>query len=123
MKHSTVILKLWQKLFNANDINIVKTYSNDAVFLGTFAKNIKQGRALISTYFVGLFKKENLNVQFTKEIYVNDIEDGYIVSGIYIFSYTENGATQTVKARYSFTIQYLNGKPFIINQHSSIVPE
>jgi hypothetical protein len=123
MKHSTVILKLWQKLFNANDINIVKTYSNDAVFLGTFAKNIKQGRALISTYFVGLFKKENLNVQFTKEIYVNDIEDGYIISGIYIFSYTENGAKQSVRARYSFTIQYLNGKPFIINQHSSIVPE
>jgi hypothetical protein len=123
MKHSTVILKLWQKLFNANDINIVKTYSNDAVFLGTFAKNIKQGRALISTYFVGLFKKENLNVQFTKEIYVNDIEDGYIISGIYIFSYTENGAKQIVRARYSFTIQYLNGKPFIINQHSSIVPE
>ena len=123
MKYSTVILKLWQKLFNANDINIVKTYSNDAVFLGTFAKNIKQGRALISTYFVGLFKKENLNVQFTKEIYVNDIEDGYIVSGIYIFSYTENGATQSVRARYSFTIQYINGKPYIINQHSSIVPE
>lgn len=123
MKHSTVILKLWQKLFNAKDINIVKTYSNDAVFLGTFAKNIKQGRALISTYFVGLFKKENLNVQFTKEIYVNDIEDGYIICGIYNFSYTENGATQTVRARYSFTIQYINGKPFIINQHSSVVPE
>jgi hypothetical protein len=123
MKHSTVILKLWQKLFNANDINIVKTYSNDAVFLGTFAKNIKQGRALISTYFVGLFKKENLKVDFTKEIYVNDIEDGYIICGIYNFSYTENGATQTVRARYSFTIQYINGKPFIINQHSSVVPE
>lgn len=123
MKHSTAVLKLWQKLFNANDLRIVNTYSNDAVFLGTFAKNIKQGRALISTYFVGLFKKENLNVQFTKEIYVNDIEDGYIISGIYIFSYTENGAKQSVRARYSFTIQYLNGKPFIINQHSSIVPE
>jgi hypothetical protein len=123
MKHSTVVLKLWQKLFNANDINIVKTYSNDAVFLGTFAKNIKQGRSAILPYFIGLFKKENLKVQFTKEIYVNDIEDGYIVSGIYIFSYTENGATQNVKARYSFTIQYINGSPFIINQHSSIVPE
>lgn len=123
MKYSTVILKLWQKLFNANDINIVKKYSNDAVFLGTFAKNIKQGRALISTYFVGLFKKENLNVQFTKEIYVNDIEDGYIISGIYVFSYTENGETQKVRARYSFTIQYIGSKPFIINQHSSIVPE
>jgi hypothetical protein len=123
MKHSTVVLKLWQKLFNANDINIVKTYSNDAVFLGTFAKNIKQGRSLIATYFVGLFKKENLKVDFTKEIYVNDIEDGYIICGIYNFSYTENGATQTVRARYSFTIQYINGKPFIINQHSSVVPE
>lgn len=123
MKHSTVILKLWQKRFNAKDLNIVKTYSNDAVFLGTFAKNIKQGRALISTYFVGLFKKENLNVQFTKEIYVNDIEDGYIISGIYLFSYTENGENQKVRARYSFTIQYLNGNPYIINQHSSVVPE
>ena len=123
MKHSTVILKLWQKRFNAKDLNIVNTYSNDAVFLGTFAKNIKQGRSLISTYFVGLFKKENLNVQFTKEIYVNDIEDGYIISGIYLFSYTENGENQKVRARYSFTIQYINGKPYIINQHSSVVPE
>jgi hypothetical protein len=123
MKHSTAVLKLWQKLFNANDLNIVKTYSNDAVFLGTFAKNIKQGRSLILPYFVGLFKKENLKVDFTDEIFINDIEDGYIISGIYIFSYIENGETQKVRARYSFTIQYINGKPYIINQHSSVVPE
>jgi hypothetical protein len=123
MKHSTAVLKLWQKFFNANDMRIVETYGNDAVFLGTFAKTIKKGRAAISPYFVGLFKKENLKVDFTDEIYVNDIEDGYIISGIYNFSYTENGQAQKVRARYSFTIQYINGKPLIINQHSSIVPE
>ena len=123
MKHSTAVLKLWQKFFNANDLRIVNTYSTDAVFLGTFAKNIKKGRSEISPYFVGLFKKENLKVDFTNEIYVNDIEDGYIISGIYVFSYTENGETQKVRARYSFTIQYIGNNPFIINQHSSIVPE
>jgi hypothetical protein len=123
MEHSTAVLKLWQKLFNANDLRIVNTYSDDAVFLGTFAKTIKKGRGAISPYFVGLFKKENLKVDFTNEIYVNDIEDGYIISGIYIFSYTESGENKKVRARYSFTIQYIGGKPFIINQHSSIVPE
>ena len=123
MKHSTEVLKLWQKLFNANDLNIVNTYGKDAVFLGTFAKNIKKGRDSILPYFVGLFKKENLKVDFTDQIFINDIEDGYIISGIYIFSYTENGVIQKTRARYSFTIQYIYGKPFIINQHSSIVPE
>ena len=57
MKHSTEVLKLWQKLFNANDLNIVNTYGKDAVFLGTFAKNIKKGRDSMLPYFVGLFKK------------------------------------------------------------------
>ena len=94
-----------------------------APVLGTFAKNIKKGRDSILPYFVGLFKKENLKVDFTDQIFINDIEDGYIISGIYIFSYTENGVIQKVRARYSFTIQYIYGKPFIINQHSSIVPE
>ena len=123
MNHSTEVLKLWQKLFNENHLNIVNTYSNDAVFLGTFAKNIKKGKSSILPYFVGLFKKQNLRVDFTNEIFVSDIQNGYISSGIYIFSYTENGEKKKVRARYSFTIQYIYDKPFIVNQHSSIVPE
>jgi hypothetical protein len=122
MKHSTKVVKLWQELFNKKDISVIKTYSQDAILLGTFAKDIKRGRQPIETYFKGLFEKPNLNVKFTPEIYVNDIEDGYIISGIYIFSYTENNATQSVRARYSYTIQYINGIPLIINHHSSIVP-
>ena len=123
MKYSQSSVKKWGHLFNNKDLNgILGTYSPDAVLLGTFAKNIKKGIPLISTYFTKLFTKDNLSVCFDPRININEMQDGYIISGIYIFRYRENGQEKCVKARYSFVIQSINGKEYIINHHSSVVP-
>jgi len=123
MKYSTNAIRRWEANFNIKNLKgIIDSYSPKAVFLGTFAKNIKQGRELISTYFVNLFKKDGLKVVFEPKIYVNELEDGYIISGIYVFEYKENGELKKVKSRYSFTCEYIGGILYIVNHHSSVVP-
>jgi len=118
------LLKTWKYCLIDKDMaGILDTYSPDAVLLGTFATNIKQGRNIIGTYFEGLFKKKGLSVKFMPEDFINKFKDGAIISGIYTFSYDEGGKTHKVKARYTFACKYRNERHFIINHHSSVVPE
>ena len=72
--------------------------------------------------FKELFKKQNLRVDFENDVFVNEMLDGYIVSGFYVFSYTENNEVKKIRARYSYVVESLNGKMLIINHHSSEVP-
>jgi hypothetical protein len=122
MKAKLDIVKKWEYLFNKNDISIVDTYSNNGVLIGTFAIKIKKGRQTIKPYFEGLFKKENLRVKFDNDVFTNELEEGYIVSGFYEFSYNENGERKVANARYSYVVQNINGKMLIVNHHSSEIP-
>jgi hypothetical protein len=122
MKAKLDIVKKWEYLFNKNDISIVDTYANNGVLIGTFAIKIKKGRQTIKPYFEGLFKKENLRVKFDNDVFTNELEEGYIVSGFYEFSYNENGERKVVNARYSYVVQNINGKMLIVNHHSSEIP-
>jgi hypothetical protein len=122
MKAKLDIVKKWEYLFNKNDISIVDTYANNGVLIGTFAIKIKKGRQTIKPYFEGLFKKENLRVKFDNEVFTNELEEGYIVSGFYEFSYNENGERKVANARYSYVVQNINGKMLIVNHHSSEIP-
>jgi hypothetical protein len=122
MKAKLDIVKKWEYLFNKNDISIVDTYANNGVLIGTFAIKIKKGRQTIKPYFEGLFKKENLRVKFDNDVFTNELEEGYIVSGFYEFSYNENGERKVANARYSYVVQNINGKMLIVNHHSSEIP-
>jgi hypothetical protein len=122
MKASLSIVKKWERLFNENNLDIVDTYSDNGVLIGTFAIKIKKGRQTIFPYFKELFKKQNLRVDFENDVFVNEMLDGYIVSGFYVFSYTENNEVKKIRARYSYVVESLNGKMLIINHHSSEVP-
>lgn len=122
MKAKLDIIKKWEYLFNKNDISIVDTYANNGVLIGTFAIKIKKGRQTILPYFEGLFKKENLRVKFDNDVFTNELEEGYIVSGFYEFSYNENGERKVANARYSYVVQNINGKMLIVNHHSSEIP-
>ena len=115
------VIKLWERSLIKKDLDkILNTYDPEAVLLGTFAKNIKQGRNQISIYFTKVFAYQNLNVKFMPHFWINEIENNsYVLSGIYIFSYTKNGRHQKIHARYTFVVK--NGK--ILNHHSSVVPE
>ena len=122
MKASLGQVKRWEMLFNKNDISIIDTYANNGILIGTFAVKIKKGRETIKPYFEGLFKKQNLRVAFDKDVFVNELNDAYIVSGFYEFSFDEGGERKKINTRYSFVVQNVNGKMLIVNHHSSEIP-
>ncbi len=122
MKAKLDVVKKWEMLFNKNSMDIVKTYSKNGVLIGTFATKIKKGRETIEPYFAGLFKKNKLSVMFENDVFVNELEDAYIVSGFYSFFFEEEGKMKQVRARYSYVCQNINGEMLIVNHHSSEVP-
>lgn len=122
MKATLGQVKRWEMLFNKNDISIIDTYANNGILIGTFAVKIKKGRETIKPYFEGLFKKQNLRVAFDKDVFVNELDNAYIVSGFYEFSFDEGGERKKINTRYSFVVQNVNGKMLIVNHHSSEIP-
>ena len=68
------------------------------------------------------FKKQNLRVAFDKDVFVNELDNAYIVSGFYEFSFDEGGERKKINTRYSFVVQNVNGKMLIVNHHSSEIP-
>jgi hypothetical protein len=122
MKATLGQVKRWEMLFNKNDISIIDTYANNGILIGTFATKIKKGRETIKPYFEGLFKKQNLRVAFDNDVFVNELDNAYIVSGFYEFSFDEDGERKKINTRYSFVVQNVNGKMLIVNHHSSEIP-
>ena len=122
MKATLGQVKKWEMLFNNNDISIINTYANNGILIGTFAQKIKKGRETIKPYFEGLFKKQNLRVKFDKDVFVNELDEAYILSGFYEFSFDENGENKKINTRYSFVVQNVNGQMLIVNHHSSEIP-
>ena len=92
-------------------------YSIHAVLLATY-ENLLVGQHEIKGYFEDFLDKENLSCKIVGNVTQSFVRE-QIASGIYLFSFTENGKTKTVEARYSFVIY--DGK--IVNHHSSETPE
>ena len=111
-------LNNWKKNFDSKNLDgIVNSYSPNAILVSTFG-DILQGRIKIQDYFKGLFDKDNLMVTYLQNPIVTKVDGSTMFTGIYEFSYTENGKKQSVKARYSFIVK----DGFITKQHSSEVP-
>ena len=70
-----------------------------------------------------LLKPRYLNVVFDDKPIITAIDDAYVISGNYTFSYSENGKKVEVKARYSYVIEDRGQNSRIINHHSSVRPE
>jgi hypothetical protein len=101
---------------------IASLYADTGVLLGTFAPSFVQGRPLIEKYFIDLKEKDNLQASFGNMV-IQLCGDTAIASGDYIFSWSENMATESVPARFSFVIgkKGLDGL-VILNHHSSVKP-
>jgi len=111
-------LNKWKENFDSKDLeNMVNTYSPNAILVSTFG-DILQGRDAIKKYFEGLFKKDNLSVTYLDTPIETQIDGSTMFTGIYNFSYTENGKKVNAKARYSIIVK--GGQ--ITKQHSSQVP-
>ena len=90
---------------------IASLYADTGVLLGTFAPS-----------FIDLKEKDNLQASFGNMV-IQLCGDTAIASGDYIFSWSENMATESVPARFSFVIgkKGLDGL-VILNHHSSVKP-
>ena len=117
------VLNKWKTNLDSKNLDaITNTYTKDAILVSTFG-DILKGRDEIKNYFKGLFPKDNLKVEFTEAPIVSKLLDTDVYTGIYEFSYNENGKLVVVKARYSILAKKLNGIDYIIKQHSSEVPK
>ena len=114
------VLNDWKKNFDSKNLDgIVNNYSQDGILVSTFG-DILTGREAIKEYFVGLFKKDNLKVVYLDEPQIVNLNGSITLTGLYKFSYDKNDRTTDVKARYSFILKKINGKVYIIKQHSSV---
>jgi uncharacterized protein (TIGR02246 family) len=114
------VLNDWKKNFDSKNLDgIVNNYSEDGILVSTFG-DILTGREAIKEYFIGLFKKDNLGVVYLDEPQIVNLNGSVTLSGLYEFSYSENGKMTNAKSRYSFILKKINGKVYIIKQHSSV---
>jgi uncharacterized protein (TIGR02246 family) len=100
---------------------VVKNYANNAVLLPTLSHKIHQNTADIREYFVDFLKNSpsgKINHRIIR-IGCNSATD----TGIYTFTFTNQGKQEKVPARYSFVYEYINGKWLIVSHHSSKMPE
>jgi hypothetical protein len=114
------VLNDWKKNFDSKNLDgIVNNYSQDGILVSTFG-DILTGREAIKEYFIGLFKKDKLSVDYLDEPQVMELNGAITLTGLYQFNYSENGKMTNVKSRYSFICKKTNGKVYIIKQHSSV---
>jgi uncharacterized protein (TIGR02246 family) len=103
---------------------ILTLYAEDGVLWGTISSERRDDPAAIHDYFVNAYKAlPNLNVTFEDphiRVYGGDTA---VNTGYYTFSYDKDGATQTLPARYSFTLVKRDGEWQIVDHHSSAMPQ
>lgn len=113
----------WGKALASRDPHKIHAlYDKEAVLLATFTNELDTPTE-IHNYFVGLTKREGLQVQFDEQnIRILD-NDTATNSGLYTFSFIENGKRVFVPARYTFVYAKRGNDWLIVEHHSSVRPE
>jgi uncharacterized protein (TIGR02246 family) len=102
---------------------ILMLYAEDGVLWGTISSERRDDPAAIRDYFVNAYKAlPNLTVAF-EDPYIRVYGDTAVNTGYYTFSYEKDGATQSLPARYSFTLVKRDGDWQIVDHHSSAMPQ
>ena len=96
---------------------VCQLYAPDAILLPTLSPHILNTPDQIIDYFRLFLDRKSLTVQLI-DCYVQTYSEVKIDSGIYEFSWMENNALQSTRARFTFVIR--NG--LIVEHHSSLSP-
>jgi uncharacterized protein (TIGR02246 family) len=103
---------------------ILDLYAEDAILWGTISSKRRDDPNAIRDYFVNAYKAlPGLTVTFEDpsiRVYGGDTA---INTGYYTFSFEKDGATQSLPARYSFTLVKRDGAWQIVDHHSSALPQ
>ncbi len=101
--------------------DVVKLYAKDATLLPTLSPKILTTHQQLKQYFDMLAGKPHIKVVVDK-LKVSVMGNIAFSNGLYTISYTENGHTVSVPARFSFAYQHRSGQWLIIDHHSSVLP-
>jgi hypothetical protein len=105
-----------------NPDTIVALYSKDAVLWGTLSPTVRSDPAALKAYFVGAFQAlPKLTVKFGEQL-IRVYGDTAVNTGYYTFSYTKDGETKSLPARYSLTLVKEGNDCKIVDHHSSAMP-
>jgi uncharacterized protein (TIGR02246 family) len=106
----------------ANDPDkVIERYATDGVLLPTLKNKMYRGRADIRGYFVDFLARKPQGQITDREIVI--FADGASDTGLYTFTFGDGKEPATVKARYVFVYQVIDGKCLIVSHHSSKLPE
>jgi hypothetical protein len=113
----------WASVFAENNPDtIVALYSKDAVLWGTLSPTVRWDPAALKAYFVGAFQAlPKATVKFGDQL-IRVYGDTAIDTGYYTFSYTKDGETKSIPARFSFTFVKDGNDCKIVDHHSSAMP-
>ena len=112
----------WVSALNSGKSDeVVKLYAKDATLLPTLSPKILTTHQQLKQYFDILARKPNIKVVVDK-LKVSIIGNIAFSNGLYTISYTENGHTVSVPARFNFVYQHRSGQWLIIDHHSSVLP-
>jgi len=119
---SSAVDKWTTVLAENNPDTIVALYSKDAVLWGTLSPTVRSDPAALKAYFVGAFQAlPKLTVKFGDQL-IRVYGDTALNTGSYTFSFTKDGETKSVPARYSFTYVKEGNDCKIVDHHSSAMP-
>lgn len=113
----------WARALGEDDPDkVLPLYADDAVLWGTLSPTLRSNRAALKDYFVTAFKVlPGLKVTFGEQL-IRVYGDVAINTGYYTFSYTKEGETKSLPARYSFVYVKSDGRWLIVDHHSSAMP-
>jgi uncharacterized protein (TIGR02246 family) len=113
----------WAQTLGQNDPDkVVLLYATDGVLWGTLSPTVRADRAALHDYFVTAFKVlPSLKVTFGEQL-IRVYGSTAVNTGYYTFSYSKDGETKTLPARYSFTFVKEGENWMIVDHHSSAMP-
>ncbi len=113
----------WAEAFSEEKPDrILALYDKEAVLWGTLSPKRRDNPEAIQDYMVTAFAAlPGHRVSFGDQL-IRVYGNTAINTGYYTFTYTKDGETKTLPARYSFTYVKRNGRWMIVDHHSSAMP-
>ena len=113
----------WGRALGEDDPEkVLPYYADDAVLWGTLSPTVRANPAALRDYFVTAFKVlPGVKVAFGDQL-IRVYGNAAVNTGYYTFSYTKDGETKSLPARYSFTYVKSGERWVIVDHHSSALP-
>jgi len=115
--------QVWAQALGEDDPDkVLPLYADDAVLWGTLSPTVRADQAALRDYFVTAFRVlPGLKVAFGEQL-VRVYGNTAVNTGYYTFSFTKDGQTKSLPARYSFTFVKNGERWLIVDHHSSAMP-